>query len=549
MTKSQEHPINRRMPDYLSIPKTRLGIQDTQMLAKLPDEEPPRDVPNGKDLADLESIHPIASNGPSYSVFGIHQKRYIVFMAAFGGLFSSLPANVYFPALNTLSAGLHVSDELINLTLTCYLVFQGLAPTIYGDLADMTGRRPVYILGFVIFIAANIGLALQNSYTALFILRCLQSTGSSGTIALGNGVVADISSMAERGLYMSFMVSGNMIGPAIGPILGGVLSQYLGWRSIFWFLVILSVAFLVPFLVAFPETGRHVVGNGSIPPQRWNMSLLNYLRCRETDRKAVEATQESKYPNLPENHAAKRRLKWPNPLKAMHIILEKDVALILIYNALVYTAWFDVTTSLPSLFGKIYGYNDLQIGLAFIPYGAGCVVASLLCGRLIDINYKRVAKANNITIDRERGDDLRNFPIEKARIQVIYPFLAVGIVALVAYGWVLQFEAPIIGPLILQFVIGLCLVGSYNVMCIMLVDLYPESPAIATAANNLVRCLLGAGGTAIVVPMINTMGRGWCFTFIAAVLTLASPMLWVEFKWGPSWRDERRVRVEGQECK
>lgn len=549
MTKSQDHLINRQTPDYLSIPKTRLGIQDTKMLAKLPDEEPPRDLQNGKDFADLESIHPIASNGPSYSVFGVHQKRYIVFMAAFGGLFSSLPANVYFPALNTLSAGLHVSDELINLTLTCYLIFQGLAPTIYGDLADMTGRRPVYILGFVIFIAANIGLALQNSYTALFILRCLQSTGSSGTIALGNGVVADISSMAERGLYMSFMVSGNMVGPAIGPILGGVLSQYLGWRSIFWFLVILSVAFLVPFLVAFPETGRHVVGNGSIPPQRWNMSLFNYLRSRKTDRKAVEATQESKHPNMPEDHAAKRRLKWPNPLKAIHVILEKDAAIILIYNALVYTAWFDVTTSLPSLFGKIYGYNDLQIGLAFIPYGAGCVVASLLCGRLIDINYKRIAKANNITIDRERGDDLRNFPIEKARVQVICPFLAVGIIALVAYGWVLQFEAPIAGPLTLQFVMGLCLVGSYNVMCIMLVDLYPESPAIATAANNLVRCLLGAGGTAIVVPMINTMGRGWCFTFIAAVLTLASPMLWVEFKWGPSWREERRVRVEGQGCK
>ena len=548
MDNSTSHSSNRSTSDR-NVPDTRLGIPSTQTLAQLPDEEYSQDVQNEKDPADLESIHPIASKGPSYSVFGIHQKRYIIFMAAFGGLFSSLPANVYFPALNTLSTGLHVSDELINLTLTCYMIFQGLAPTIYGDLADMTGRRPVYILGFVIFIAANVGLALQNSYTALFILRCLQSTGSSGTIALGNGVVADISSMAERGVYMGFMVSGNMIGPAIGPILGGVLSQYLGWRSIFWFLVILSAAFLVPFLVAFPETGRHIVGNGSIAPQGWNMSLFNYLKSRKTDRKAIEAAQDAEHAIMPEKHAAKRRLKWPNPLKAIRIILEKDVAIILIYNALVYTAWFDVTTSLPSLFGEMYGFDDLQIGLAFIPFGAGCIVASLLCGRLIDINYKRIVRANNITIDRKRGDDLRHFPIEKARIQVMCPFLAVGIVALVAYGWVLQFEAPIVAPLILQFVIGLCLVGSYNVMCIMLVDLYPESPATATAGNNLVRCLLGAGGTAVVGPMIDTMGRGWCFTVIAAVLILASPMLWVEVKWGPRWREERRVRVEGQDCK
>ena len=534
MAKSPEHS-----PDQPTSGHTLDARLDTQTT------ESPQDVQNEKDVVDLEAIHPIASNEPSYSVFSIHQKRYIVFMAACAGLFSSLSANMYFPALNTLSAALHISDELIALTLTSYMIFQGLAPTIYGDLADMTGRRPAYVLGFVIFIAANVGLALQHSYEALFILRCLQSTGSSGTIALGNGVVADVSSMAERGVYMGFVVSGTMVGPAIGPILGGALSQFLGWRSIFWFLVILSVAFLVPLLVAFPETGRHIVGNGSIPPQRWNMSLFNYLQNRKTDRKAVEAAQDAEHPIMSETHASKRRLKWPNPLKAIKIIMEKDVAIILIYNALVYTAYFDVTTSLPSLFGEIYGFNDLQIGLAFIPYGAGCVVASLVCGKLIDVNYKRMAKRNNITIDRKGGEDLSNFPIENARVQVMYPLLALGIAALVAYGWVLQVEAPLAAPLILQFVIGLCLVGSYDVMCIMLVDLYPESPATATAANNLVRCLLGAGGTGIIIQMIKSMGRGWCFTFIAAVLVLASPMLWVEVKWGPRWREERRLRVEG----
>lgn len=49
---------------------------------------------------------------------------------------------------------------------------------------------------------ANIGLALQNDYAALLLLRCLQSTGSSGTVALGTGVVADIASSGERGKFM-----------------------------------------------------------------------------------------------------------------------------------------------------------------------------------------------------------------------------------------------------------------------------------------------------------------------------------------------------------
>lgn len=408
-------------------------------------------------LEDLESVHLTESHGPPYSCLSIYEKRHIVFMASFASLFSSLPANVYFPALNTLSNELHVSDELISLTLTSYMVFQGLAPTLWGDLADMTGRRPVYIAGFVIFIAANVGLALQNSYAALFLLRCLQSTGSSGTVALGNGVVSDVSATAERGTYMGFVVSGTMIGPAIGPVIGGLLSQFLGWRSIFWFLAILSVVYLVPFLITFPETARHIVGDGSIPPQRWNISLFQYLKIRKSNR------FQEKFaclPSVTDGHAVQRKLKWPNPLKAVHIIMEKDVAIILIYNALVYTAFFDVITSLPSLFGEIYGFNDLQIGLSYIPYGVGAVVASLLCGRVIDINYKRVAKANNITVDRKRGDDLRQFPIEAARIQVMYPFLALGICSLICYGWVLEFEAPLAAPLILQFLMGTCLVGS-----------------------------------------------------------------------------------------
>ena len=151
---------------------------------------------------DIEAAACVTTGQPPFSVFSKRQKQYIVFLTAWASLFSAISANIYFPVLNTLAIDLKVSNELINLTLTSYMIFQGLAPTIYGDLADMAGRRPAYIIGFIIYIGANLGLALQNSYAALFILRCLQSSGSSGTIAMGNGVVADIASSSERGIYM-----------------------------------------------------------------------------------------------------------------------------------------------------------------------------------------------------------------------------------------------------------------------------------------------------------------------------------------------------------
>ena len=150
---------------------------------------------------DVEAAHP-APSGPVYSVFTRRQRQYIIGMVACAGFFSPLSASIYFPALNALSNDLKVSSGLINLSLTTYMIFQGFAPTIFGDLADMAGRRPVLILGFIIYIGANIGLALQTNYAALLILRCLQSAGSSGTIALGSGVVADVTSSGERGKFM-----------------------------------------------------------------------------------------------------------------------------------------------------------------------------------------------------------------------------------------------------------------------------------------------------------------------------------------------------------
>lgn len=497
-------------------------------------------------VEDLEATRCTSTGLPMHSVFSKRQKQYIVFMTAWAGLFSPLSANIYFPALNTLAVDLNVSNELINLTLTSYMIFQGLAPTIFGDLADMTGRRPTYFLGFVIYIAANIGLALQNSYAALFLLRCLQSSGSSGTIALGNGVVADIASSSERGTYMGFATAGPMIGPAIGPILGGVLSQFLGWRAIFWFLAIMAVAYLIPFLISFPETGRNVVGNGSIPPPRWNMSLLNYLQLRKVEHNdtlnRTVSRQEKR--SAQAELASKRKLRWPNPLRTIHIVFEKDVGLILLYNSLVYTAFYDVTASLPSLFAQIYGFSDLQIGLSFIPFGVGCSFAAIVCGKLMDFNCRRVAKQAGISIDRKRGEDMEHFPIEKARLQVVWPLLYIGNATILCYGWVLERNARLAAPLILQFIMGLCLTGAYNVMSTLLVDLYPLRPATATAANNLVRCLMGAAGTAVILQMINAMGRGWCFTFIAAVVFFTSPMLWAVTKYGPKWREERRVRIE-----
>jgi MFS family permease len=119
-----------------------------------------------------------------YSTFTKAQKRLICFLIAFAAMFSPLSSFVYYPAITSLSTDLHVSIELINLTITSYMIVSGIAPAIIGDLADITGRRWIYILTLFIYCVANLGLALQRSWPALLVLRMVQSVGSSGKQAI-----------------------------------------------------------------------------------------------------------------------------------------------------------------------------------------------------------------------------------------------------------------------------------------------------------------------------------------------------------------------------
>jgi hypothetical protein len=74
------------------------------------------------------------------------------------------------------------------------------------------------------------------------------------------------------------------------------------------------------------------------------------------------------------------------------------------------------------------------------------------------------------------------------------------------------------------------------VTAILVVDIYPDNPATATAANNLIRCLFSAGSTAVCVLMLQGIGRGWTYTLAALLFVALSPVLWVLIKFGPGWR-------------
>ncbi|KAK6333896.1 hypothetical protein TWF730_004079 [Orbilia blumenaviensis] len=467
-----------------------------------------------------------------YSVFTLPQKKWIAFLLTLSAFFSPFSSTVYLPALLPIQQELGITTTQVNLSLTTYLIFQAIAPTLSGELSDTLGRRPVYLITFVIYVAACAGLAVQKSLAALLILRMLQSSGSSGTVAIGFGTLADFTTPAERGSYMGFINSFPLSSPALGPVIGGAIAEAVGWRWIFWFLVVFASATLGLMFLAFPETNRKVVGDGSIRPPVLNRAILEKL----------VSPKESWAPSRKSaSNGRKRTLRdmVPNPFRSVLIIFNKDVSIILLVMSIFYASFYAVMASLPKLFSAIYGYNELEVGLCYLAFGSGGIISSIVTGKIIDRDFQSVAKEAGIKIDRTKLEDMSKFPLEKARLKSIWYGMGLCIAATIPYGWTLSRKPHVAAPLIIQFLIGASNVCVINMISVFLIDLYPAAPATATASGNLCRCMFGAVSTSVIDIMLTKMGVGWTFTFWGLVCLICFPLLELERRQGHNWRLER----------
>ena len=362
----------------------------------------------------------------------------------------------------------------------------------------------------------------------------IQSSGSSGTVALANAVVSDIVTSANRGTAIGYAQMGALVGPAFGPVIGGLLNQFLGWRSIFWFLTIFSGIVFLIILISLPETCRKIVGNGSIPARPWNMSLLSYLCLRRQRNAGIEVQQTSRF-----GHMAR-----PNPLNVIYIIAQKECSMIMVYAGTLFSGLSMVFSSMPSQFAEKYGFNTLQIGLCYIPTGLGSILASLLVGRLLNWNFRRHARMLGMEIVDRKQQDLTNFPIEAARLQVILPLVYIAAATVISYGWVMMNHTTLAGPVILLFLSTFCTTGSFTGLGALVVDLNLTRPGTATAAMNLVRCWMGAGAVAFVNPLLDAVGLGWTSVMVAAVWVCISPIVLVIIRYGPRWRQKKLLEDE-----
>lgn len=490
----------------------------------------------------------LTSPSALYTTFTSKEKRLLTLLLGLATITSPLTATIYFPLLPLLRAHFDTSAQSINLTITLYIIFQALSPAVFGPLSDSLGRRPVYLITLSLYAVGNLGLALnKHSYGVLLGLRAMQSLGASAAFSVSYGVVADVCVPAERGTMLGPVSMALNLGACVGPVVGGWVAYSSGsYEWVFWALVIVAAILLVIVLVFLPETARNVVQNGLGRAQEkwWEVSWLSLFITWNRNRKSTIKPDISACPEeesqTHQRVSLRKRFRIRNPLACLSIVFHRDTFLALWMHGSFYTVDYSFVAALPDIYKNIYHFNELQIGLAYLPRGAGIIIGGFVNGKWMDYNYRATAKQIGHEVDKVAGDDLDHFPIERARARGSFYLLAWSTATMIAYGWVVNKHTNVSIPLILQFMQGFWGTCFYTIYNTLLVDIFPQSPSTAAAAASIVRCSMAAAGVAILQPLLDAVGHGWYFTTLALWSgILGAWATWAVKKHGMRWRVER----------
>lgn len=150
--------------------------------------------------------------------------------------------------------------SLFSWVFSIYLLAQTVTIPVYGKLADLYGRKPVLIIGTMVFLTGSAASAASWNMTSLILFRGLQGLGAGSIMATVNTLAGDIYSVQERAKIQGWLSSVWGMAAIVGPSLGGALVEYASWRWIFLInlpIGIAAIALLATFLKERVEKHPH----------------------------------------------------------------------------------------------------------------------------------------------------------------------------------------------------------------------------------------------------------------------------------------------------
>jgi DHA1 family bicyclomycin/chloramphenicol resistance-like MFS transporter len=163
--------------------------------------------------------------------------------------------NIFLPSLGGIAEEFGVSYTLVALSISAFLLVSAVLQLIMGPLSDRYGRRPVLLVGLVVFVIASLGCALSQDVWAFLGFRMLQGGVVSGMV-LGRAIVRDVYAPQEAAKRIAQIGAAMALAPLIAPLVGGILDSLFGWRSVFYLLALSGAAVFVLCWADLGETNQ-----------------------------------------------------------------------------------------------------------------------------------------------------------------------------------------------------------------------------------------------------------------------------------------------------
>jgi EmrB/QacA subfamily drug resistance transporter len=147
--------------------------------------------------------------------------------------------------------------NLFTWVFTVYLLTQAVSIPIYGRLADLYGRKPVFFAGTALFLIGTVLCGAAWNMPSLVIFRALQGAGAGAIQPIAATILGDIYTPAERGRVQGLVSSVFGVSAVIGPSLGAFLVAHIGWRAVFWVNVPVGAVAIAMIAVFLHESVQH----------------------------------------------------------------------------------------------------------------------------------------------------------------------------------------------------------------------------------------------------------------------------------------------------
>lgn len=162
--------------------------------------------------------------------------------------------DTYLPAIPRIARDFASDIQLIEASISTFLIGLAIGQIIGAPMSDRLGRRPTAFWGLAVFVIAGVGIFVCRSTEQLLVLRLVQALGAGLTIVNANAVVGDLFKPQDVARMFNTIALILMAAPLVAPVVGAVLLEWLGWRSVFAFLALYGVGAAVVTARLIPET-------------------------------------------------------------------------------------------------------------------------------------------------------------------------------------------------------------------------------------------------------------------------------------------------------